>query len=101
MPPNSVRSKWGHVYCFTVVKVRDGLAAHDYNDPGWYRHPQGTVAYEVKEPPGAPSWSEGDFPENPPLTSRTIAVALRLNTQEITDEGHTHPGRAGGPPLSG
>jgi manganese oxidase len=30
---------------FTVVKVRDGLAANDYNDPGWYRHPTGTVAY--------------------------------------------------------
>lgn len=32
---------------FTVVKVREGLAANDYADPGWYRHPQGTVAYEV------------------------------------------------------
>ena len=31
---------------FTVVKVRDGLAANDYRDPGWYQHPQGTVAFE-------------------------------------------------------
>jgi hypothetical protein len=31
---------------FTVVKVREGLAANDYKDPGWYRHPPGTVAYE-------------------------------------------------------
>ena len=31
---------------FTVVKVRDGLAKDDYKDPGWYRHPEGTVAYE-------------------------------------------------------
>jgi FtsP/CotA-like multicopper oxidase with cupredoxin domain len=28
---------------FTVVKVRDNLAAGDYRDPGWYRHPAGTV----------------------------------------------------------
>ena len=28
---------------FTVVKVRDGLAAGDFRDPGWYAHPQGTV----------------------------------------------------------
>jgi FtsP/CotA-like multicopper oxidase with cupredoxin domain len=28
---------------FTVVKVRDGLAPGDYRDPGWYRHPAGTV----------------------------------------------------------
>jgi len=32
---------------FTVVKVREGLAPGDYKDPGWYRHPAGTVAYKV------------------------------------------------------
>ncbi len=31
---------------FTVVKVRDGLAKGDYGDPGWFDHPEGTVAYE-------------------------------------------------------
>jgi hypothetical protein len=31
---------------FTVVKVREGLARNDYKDPGWYKHPQGTVARE-------------------------------------------------------
>jgi FtsP/CotA-like multicopper oxidase with cupredoxin domain len=31
---------------FTVVKVREGLARDDYKDPGWYRHPPGTVAWE-------------------------------------------------------
>ena len=34
---------------FTVMKVREGLAGDDYKDPGWYQHPQGTVAYEWKE----------------------------------------------------
>jgi manganese oxidase len=33
---------------FTVVKVREGLAANDYRDPGWYSHPEGTVAHEVE-----------------------------------------------------
>jgi manganese oxidase len=33
---------------FTVVKVREGLARDDYKDPGWYKHPSGTVAYEWK-----------------------------------------------------
>jgi len=32
---------------FTVVKVREGLEAGDYRDPGWYKHPPGTVAYEA------------------------------------------------------
>ncbi|CEJ14114.1 Copper resistance protein A precursor [bacterium YEK0313] len=36
---------------FTVMKVREGLAAGDYKDPGWYQHPPGTVAYEWQ---GAP-----------------------------------------------
>ena len=35
---------------FTVVKVRPGLAASDYKDPGWYQHPEGTVAYEWTGP---------------------------------------------------
>lgn len=29
---------------FTTIKVREGLAANDYRDPGWYQHPEGTVA---------------------------------------------------------
>jgi hypothetical protein len=33
---------------FTVVKVRESLARNDYKDPGWYKHPSGTVAYEWK-----------------------------------------------------
>jgi hypothetical protein len=43
---------------FTVVKVRDDLAAGDFKDPGWFAHPQGTVAHEfdgdVAEPVRAP-----------------------------------------------
>ena len=31
---------------FTVVKIREGLARNDYKDPGWYKAPAGSVAYE-------------------------------------------------------
>jgi hypothetical protein len=31
---------------FSVVKVRDNVAPGDYRDPGWFKHPQGTVARE-------------------------------------------------------
>jgi len=31
---------------FTTVKIRAGLEAGDYKDPGWYKHPDGTVAHE-------------------------------------------------------
>jgi hypothetical protein len=40
---------------FSVVKVREGLARDDYRDPGWYRHPPGTVAYR---------W-QGELPPEP------------------------------------
>ncbi len=33
---------------FSVVKVREGLASGDYKDPGWFKHPEGTVSYEWK-----------------------------------------------------
>jgi FtsP/CotA-like multicopper oxidase with cupredoxin domain len=39
---------------FSVVKIREGIARGDYKDPGPYKHPPGTVAYEyagaVSEP---------------------------------------------------
>ncbi len=31
---------------FSVVKVRRGQKSGDYTDPGWFKHPKGTVAYE-------------------------------------------------------
>jgi len=31
---------------FTMVKIREGLARNDYKDPGWYKQPPGTAAYE-------------------------------------------------------
>ncbi|MBP2558668.1 FtsP/CotA-like multicopper oxidase with cupredoxin domain [Neorhizobium galegae] len=31
---------------FSVVKVREGISAGDYTDPGWYENPPGTQAWE-------------------------------------------------------
>jgi FtsP/CotA-like multicopper oxidase with cupredoxin domain len=48
---------------FTVVKVREGLARGDYKDPGWYKHPQGTVAYEwTGTAPQAPRIADANAP---------------------------------------
>lgn len=33
---------------FTLVKVRKDQKPGDYKDPGWYSHPKGSVAYELK-----------------------------------------------------
>ncbi|MCC2634564.1 MAG: copper oxidase [Ramlibacter sp.] len=48
---------------FTAVKVRDDVQRGVYKDPGWYRHPQGTVAYEytgqLAQPARAPGAAAG------------------------------------------
>ena len=54
---------------FSVVKVRDDVRPGDYKDPGHFKHPQGTVAYEytgqVAQPTRAPA---------PRADSKTINV---------------------------
>jgi manganese oxidase len=51
---------------FTVMKIREGLAANDYKDPGPYKHPQGTVAYEFKgEAAKIPTQSGAPAPRKP------------------------------------
>ncbi len=54
---------------FSVVKVRDDVKPGDYKDPGWYRHPKGTVAYEyqgdIQQPARSPA---------PKADSKTINV---------------------------
>ena len=60
---------------FTVVKVREGLAVGDYRDPGWYKHPPGTVAYEIDtgmaeeaaRQKDAPSPAKGEIPAGMPM----------------------------------
>jgi hypothetical protein len=71
---------------FSVVKVREGLAPGDYADPGPYRHPAGTVAYEYKGPVGEPVRSLGEparspgeparRSENPPAGRPAVEVTV-------------------------
>ena len=45
------------------IPIED-LAPGDYHDPGWYKHPQGTVAYEV-DAAGAPKAQKSGSSESP------------------------------------
>jgi hypothetical protein len=55
---------------FSVVKVRDDVARGDHTDPGWYRHPAGTVASEyTAEAPAAPR-AAAPAPDARPLQVR-------------------------------
>jgi len=60
---------------FTVVKVRAEQKPGDYSDPGWYRHPAGTQAYEwtgalAEAPRAQPAASSPLASESAPLTVR-------------------------------
>jgi manganese oxidase len=67
---------------FTVVKVREGLARDDYKDPGWYKHPQGTVAYEWtgKAPAAARA--------QPSEQKTTLSAAPTLELRARKPSGH-------------
>ena len=57
---------------FTTVKVRKEQKAGDYRDPGWYKHPAGSVAYE---------WT-GALPE--PVRSQGTGKAAAKGGVEMT-----------------
>ena len=69
---------------FTVLKVREGLARGDYRDPGWYKHPAGTVARE---------WT-GEVPAAPTAPSAPAASAAggqqALDVRKPASGGHQH-----------
>jgi FtsP/CotA-like multicopper oxidase with cupredoxin domain len=65
---------------FTTVKVRRDQKRGDYKDPGWYKHPAGTVAYE---------WT-GDMPAAPRAPAAdSAAPAVELNVRK-PQGGHNH-----------
>ena len=72
---------------FTTVKVREGIAAGDYKDPGWYQHPSGTVSYEWKgAPPPAPVRVAA--PPGPEPTARVLDRAARRARRSNGGGGH-------------
>ncbi|CAN7414539.1 copper oxidase [Pseudoduganella sp. LjRoot289] len=66
---------------FTVLKVRKDQKRGDYTDPGWYKHPAGTVAYEWtgELPPPARSSSAGGH-TMPVVNKPEIEVTVRKPT---------------------
>jgi FtsP/CotA-like multicopper oxidase with cupredoxin domain len=65
---------------FGLVKVRKGLAAHDYKDPGWYQAPKQTVAYE---------WTgeDSDMPEAINAEDASSTVAKEEATLNVRKHG--------------
>ena len=63
---------------FTVLKVRKEQKRGDYSNPGWYKHPAGTVAYEWKgEAPAAVRSRDQGGQAMPASTSPEVEVTVR------------------------
>jgi hypothetical protein len=59
------------------MKIRADLAADDYRDPGPYKNPEGTVAYEFKETVDVPPRSENPVPNKPVVERATVKPGKR------------------------
>ena len=84
---------------FSVLKVREGLAAGDYRDPGWYTHPAGTIAREwtgeVSAPAQAPTAagaarSPHTAPTNPAPPSPTAGNPVRWQARKPAGGHSSH-----------
>ncbi len=63
---------------FTMMKVREGLGANDYSDPGPYKNPPGTVAYEFKGTTSEPvRRSESPATQNVSATPASAKAPLK------------------------
>src|SRR6266851_7105744 len=66
---------------FSVVKVRENQARDDYADPGPYRHPPGTVAYEVASAEAGPAPRKVDKPTRAPAAEFNVVKPGRKSTK--------------------
>ena len=73
---------------FSVVKVRRNQKPGDYSNPGWFKHPKGTVAYELDGP--APETSRQRDPGAAAMPARNMP-AKNIEVQ-IRKPGSGHSG---------
>ena len=77
---------------FTVIKIREGLPANDYKDPGPYNHPAGSVAYEFEDEAGEAPRQKGQAQTKMPgMEMRVIkpgAKAGHKGPHSIEDKAH-------------
>jgi hypothetical protein len=57
---------------FTVVKVRRDQKPGNYGDPGWYRQPVGTQAYEWTGPLAVPARFKSEGSQSMPVQRKAV-----------------------------
>ena len=74
---------------FSVVKVRKDQKPGDYSNPGWYKHPDGTVAFEVNGPVADPLRFKAEGKSSMPLMQKKQAE-VEVQIRKPTMEGMKH-----------
>jgi manganese oxidase len=75
---------------FSVFKVRRDLAPGDYRDPGWYRHPAGSVAHEADSAAAPVQAPRGEHPAGASAMPRAVAPAGDIEVQVRKPAGGAH-----------
>jgi len=95
LPDNSIpmmtgRGPFGSVEMggmFSILKVRRDQKRGDYSDPGWYRQPAGTRAYEFSGALGEPA---RDFSAGNPSMPRMLQEGGEIELKVRKPSSHRH-----------
>ena len=74
---------------FSVLKVRKDQKRGDYSNPSWYKHPEGTVAFEVNGPVADPLRFKAEGKSSMPLMQKKQAE-VEVQIRKPTMEGMKH-----------
>jgi hypothetical protein len=74
---------------FSVVKVRKDQKPGDYKDPGWFKHPEGTVAHEYTGPLAEPARFKSEGGQSMPRVKQPAsATEVRARKPSGGHAGH-------------
>jgi len=79
---------------FSVVKVRRDQPRGDYKDPGWYKHPPGTNAFEWTGAMPEPARFASEGGRSMPASRRTTPKEIEVQVRKPT--GHSGHRNGGG-----
>ncbi|MDO9286689.1 MAG: multicopper oxidase domain-containing protein, partial [Aquabacterium sp.] len=71
---------------FSVIKVRRDQSPGDYKDPGWFKHPEGTVAHEYAGPLSEPERFKSEGGQSMP---RAVMPATPTEVQVRKPTSHS------------
>jgi FtsP/CotA-like multicopper oxidase with cupredoxin domain len=74
---------------FSMLKVRKDQKAGDYSDPGWYKAPPGTTAFEWTGPLAEPARFKSEDRQTTTAPGKPVATGMRVR-KPSAGGGHGH-----------